>query len=388
MEKYIWQVDGWHGEAAPRFLWQTGQLDKQVHRLQTALSDFLPADAALIPDAQLQVHIDTLVQTAIRSSEIEGEVLDARSVRSSVVNKLGLDNAGVADNGTAQTDALAELLITATTQLEQPVTMAMLCEWQAALFINPDPLLSINIGSLRGDGPMQVVSGRIDRPRVHFEAPPGNLLEAELKRFLHWFNHPPADLNHYLRAAITHLWFVTLHPFDDGNGRVTRALADRALAQAEKNSVRFYSHSAAIMARRSEYYSLLEKTQKGTLEITGWLQWFLATLIDAVELSRIRFEQVLYKTRFWQRHAQTVLNEREIKVLNRLIDNRGEEFIEGISASKYRSVTRVSKATATRELADLLRKECLVKLPGGGRSTRYQLVEIGSDTSELKSGGE
>jgi Fic family protein len=376
MAKYIWQLDGWQGVGSPQFVWQAVPLEPLVVQLQNALNEFPPPDAGLVPDAQIQVHIDTLVQTAIRSSEIEGEVLDARSVRSSVVNKLGLESAGVSDPGTAQTDALAELLIAATTQLSDPVTLSMLCEWQAALFVNPNPLLTINVGSLRGDEPMQVVSGRIDRPVVHFEAPPGSTLEAELERFLRWFNNPPADLNSYVRAAITHLWFVTLHPFDDGNGRVTRALADRALAQAENNQIRFYSHSAAIMARRNEYYSLLEKTQKGTLEITDWVKWFLTTLIESVALSKTRFDQVLYKTRFWQRHAQTVLNEREVKVLNRLLVSRGEEFIDGINASKYRSLAKVSKATATRELADLVKKECLVKLPGGGRSTRYGLVVI------------
>ena len=183
----------------------------------------------------------------------------------------------------------------------------------------------------------------------------------------------------HLRPYIStdpHLWFVTIHPFDDGNGRVTRALADRALAQAENNSVRFYSHSAAIMVKRSEYYTLLEKTQQGTLEITEWIHWFLATLIDAVVLSRTRFEQVLYKTRFWQKHAQTILNEREVKVLNRLLDAHGEEFTEGINATKYRSLAKVSKATATRELADLVKKGCLAKLPRGGRSTRYALASL------------
>ena len=394
MNKYIWQLDGWHHPPAPHFRWNASVLEPRITELQIALDDLLPSDLAPVPDAQMQVQIDTLVQTALRSSEIEGEALDARSVRSSVVNKLGLDSAGIAntsvDAGTVQTDALAELLIRATTQLELPLTQDMLCDWQAALFVTEEtargsttansktagstPTGSINIGSLRGEGPMQVVSGRIDRPRVHFEAPPGDILEAELARFLQWFNHPPSDLNPYLRAAITHLWFVTLHPFDDGNGRVTRALADRALAQADNNSIRFYSHSAAIMAKRNEYYSLLEKTQKGTLEITEWLSWFLATIVDAIALSKTRFEQVIIKTRFWQRHAQTVLNEREIKVLNRLLDSYGEEFANGINASKYRSLGKVSKAT--RELADLVNKGCLVKLPGGGRSTRYRLAEL------------
>jgi len=376
MEKYIWQLDDWNGAPAPHFRWQSAPLEKLVSQFQRELNKFLPSDAALMPDAEMQIHIDTLVQTALRSSEIEGEVLDARSVRSSVVNKLGLESAGAVNNGTAQTDALAELLITATTGLDQPVTLAMLCEWQAALFITPDPLQPINIGSLRGNEPMQVVSGRMDRPKLHFEAPPRDSLDTEINRFLNWFNHPPENLDPYIRAAITHLWFVTLHPFDDGNGRVTRALSDRALAQAENNAIRFYSHSASIMAERNTYYTLLEKTQKGTLEITEWLQWFLSTLLEAVALSRMRFEQVLFKTRFWQHHAQTVLNERQIKVLNRLLDTHEEEFVDGINASKYRSLGKVSKATATRELSDLLKKGCLQKMPGGGRSTRYELAAI------------
>lgn len=376
MDQYIWQKKAWQDGSAPQFRWQTGTIDRQIRRLQLSLADFPSRDTGLIPDAQMQLHIDALVQTALRSSEIEGEVLDARSVRSSVVKKLGLENAGAPEMATPQTDALAELLVTATSNLNQPITQTMLGEWQAALFANPNPLLTINIGQLRGNEPMQVLSGRIDRPRVHFEAPPRGILESELTRFLQWFNHPPENLNGYIRAAITHLWFITLHPFDDGNGRVTRALADRALAQAENSTIRFYSHSAAIMARRGEYYELLEATQKGSLEISEWLHWFITTLTDAITLSKKRYDAVLYKARFWQRHAQTVLNSRQIKVLNRLLDHHGEEFNDGINATKYRSIGKVSKATATRELTDLVNKSCLTKLPGGGRSTRYSLPDL------------
>jgi Fic family protein len=376
MHTYIWQREDWHHQPAPWFTWQQSAIQPQLEALQTSLAELLPIGATLDPDAQMQIRIDTLVQSALRTSEIEGERLDAQSVRSSVVNKLGLQTAGVTDKGTVQTDALVNLLVTATTQLDQPIALATLCEWQAALFVNPSPLLSIKVGRLRGEGPMQVVSGRIDRPTVHFEAPPGSVLEPELTRFLQWFNHPPDELNPYLRAAIAHLWLITLHPFDDGNGRVTRALSDRALAQAENNTIRFYAHSAAIMARRADYYTLLEKTQKGTLEITEWIHWFLETVVDAIALSKTRFEQVIYKTRFWQRHAQTVLNEREIKVLNRLLDSHQEEFTDGINASKYRSLAKVSKATATRELTSLVQKGCLEKLPAGGRSTRYRLVDL------------
>ena len=373
MSTFIWQLEDWGLGAAPLFSWQDDSIEQKIVELEQSLFEFIPQESGFPGDAEVQVRIDALVQNAIRSSEIEGEVLDARSVRSSVVNKLGLETGGLQAVGTKQTDALADLLVNATSELDQPVTLEMLCDWQSALFIEPDPLTEINIGKLRGDQPMQVVSGRIDRPTVHFEAPPRAQLDKELDRFLDWFNQPPVDLNPYIRAAITHLWFVTLHPFDDGNGRVTRALADRALAQAEKNSIRFYSHSAAIMAKRNDYYELLEQTQKGTLDITNWNNWFLTTLIDAVALSRKGLEQIVNKTRFWQRHAQTVLNEREIKVLNRLLDSHGDEFIDGINASKYRSLTKVSRATATRELTGLVQKGCLVKLLGGGRSTRYQL---------------
>ncbi|MFK8083841.1 MAG: Fic family protein, partial [Granulosicoccus sp.] len=177
-----------------------------------------------------------------------------------------------------------------------------------------------------------------------------------------------------VRAAVSHLWLITLHPFDDGNGRVARAVTDRALAQAEHNSIRFYSLSAAIMARRREYYEQLEQAQKGDLDITAWILWFLSVFDDAITGGLQRFERVLSETRFWQQHAQTVLSERQIKVLNRLLDHQGEEFLEGLNASKYRALAKVSKATATRELADLVHKGCLAKLPGGGRSTRYALA--------------
>lgn len=320
---------------------------------------------------------------ALRTSEIEGEELDAASVRSSVVRQLGLEQAGFIDGGTGftgtpQTEALVKVLIDATSNIEQPLSLNTLFQWQAALF--PDALQQqtlhtpVLIGQLRGDAPMQVISGRLDNPTVHFEAPPRQGLENELQRFTQWFNQPPAEIDPVVRAAVSHLWLITLHPFDDGNGRVARAVTDRALAQAEHNSIRFYSLSAAIMARRREYYEQLEQAQKGDLDITAWILWFLSVFDDAITGGLQRFERVLSETRFWQQHAQTVLSERQIKVLNRLLDHQGEEFLEGLNASKYRALAKVSKATATRELADLVHKGCLAKLPGGGRSTRYALA--------------
>ena len=311
--------------------------------------------------ADLEVEMDALIQNAIRTSEIEGEHLDAGSVRSSVARQLGLERAGVSARPTPETESLVALLLEATHQPDAPLDVARLCQWQAMLFprdANMHP--NIRVGGLRGEQPMQ----------VHFEAPPRTVLDSELDRFLTWFNNPPPELDALLRAGMAHLWLITLHPFDDGNGRVTRAVTDRALAQAEGHSVRFYSLSAAIMARRAGYYEHLEKTQRGELDITDWLEWFLDALEEALRQALLRVDRVLSKTKFWQRHASTVLNERQIKVLNRLLDTAGEEFAQGINARKYQALAKVSKATATRDLAELVEKGCLEKLPGGGRSTR------------------
>lgn len=380
---YIWQQAQWHQAspqlgAAPAFSWQADRLKPSLDRVRLLQGRLLGVSESVTQE-QREAQLDTLVQNVLRTSEIEGEVLNAQSVRSSVIRQLGLDQAGFVPSRqhreTPQTSALVELLIEATSQYSQPLTFKALCQWQAALFPEPPRYQNLIIGDLRGQAPMQVISGRMDNPTVHFEAPPRQGLEQELQRFIDWFNQPIERLDPLLRAGIAHLWLVTLHPFDDGNGRVTRAVTDRALAQAEYQSIRFYSLSAAILARRKEYYDILEQSQKGTMDITPWLQWFLSVLEDAINQGLQRFQRVLNKARFWQRHAQTVLSERQIKVLNRLLDTQGEEFTQGINASKYMSLAKISKATATRELADLVAKNCLSKLPGGGRSTRYTIVQ-------------
>jgi Fic family protein len=368
---YIWQQSDW-----PRFRWDEAALKPRLDAVRLLQGRLLGQADAVPDDAELEAEMDTLIQNAIRTSEIEGEHLDAGSVRSSVARQLGLNRAGLG-RGTVQSDALVGLLLEATRQPEQGLTQDRLCQWQAALFPDGPGLLNeIRIGELRGEQPMRVVSGRVDRPRVHFEAPPRKGLEAELEEFLQWFNHSPANLDPLLRAGVAHLWFETLHPFDDGNGRVGRAVTDRALAQAEGRSVRFYSLSAAFMARRNEYYDALENAQRGELDITAWLEWFLDALRTALDQALDRIARVLAKTKFWQRHATTILNERQIKLLNRLLDNAGEEFTDGISARKYQSMTGVSKATATRDLTDLAEKGCLKQLPGGGRSTRYVVQDL------------
>jgi len=357
-------------------------LRPQLERLSALQASLLGQSAERLPDEGLQAHLDALVQSALRTSEIEGESLNVGSLRSSVVRKLGLQQAGFvaglkAAPATVQTESLIDLLVEATTEWREPLSLPVLLQWQASLFTEPSLLHEVRTGVLRGSEPMQVVSGRIDSPTVHFEAPPRAQLEQELARFIHWFNHIPSSLDPMLRAGIAHLWLVTLHPFDDGNGRVTRAVTDRALAQAEANSVRFYSLSAAIMARRSEYYTELEAAQKGTLDITAWLSWFLSVLDDALVQGQTRFARLLSKTQFWQRHGQTALSTRQIKVLNRLLDGLGEEFQRGINASQYKGIAGVSKATATRDLSELVSKGCILALPGGGRSSRYGLALVG-----------
>ena len=391
---YIWQQPEWNplrgkgqsNSLPPAFIWQIAELQAQLNKIRLLQGRLLGQSDLVMPDADQQAHMDALIQSALKTSEIEGEILNLGSVRSSVARKLGLENAGFVTDlkdppGTPQTKALVNLLLEATQVSGEggQITQHTLCQWQAALFAEPPLLSEIRIGELRGQHPMQVVSGRVDRPIVHFEAPPREQLDQELERFIHWFNHPPDELDLLLRAGIAHLWLITLHPFDDGNGRVCRAVTDRALAQAERSSIRFYSLSAAIMARRNEYYDQLERTQKGDLDITPWLSWFLFVLEDALNQGLARFQRVVDKTRFWQRHSQTVLSERQIKVLNRLLDGLGEEFQQGINASKYMSLAKVSKATATRELTDLLQKQCLIKLAGGGRSTRYMVNVASTD---------
>jgi Fic family protein len=282
------------------------------------------------------------------------------------------------DNVSQRSEGLAQLMLDATRRFAEPLSSERLLEWHKWLFPDQDTELtsrSLRVGALRGDEPMQVVSGRIDRPTVHFEAPPREGLEDQLEQFLQWFEasqHQTA-LDPMLRAGIAHFWFVTLHPFDDGNGRLTRTITDLALAQGEAQAIRFYAMSASILDDRSGYYRVLESSQKASLDITDWLMWFLQTLLRSLQQAITRIESVLGKTRFWQAHRESGLSVEQVKVLNRLLDGGERGFELGISAGQYQTVAKVSKATATRHLAELLEKECLQRLPGGGRSTRYQI---------------
>jgi Fic family protein len=328
-------------------------------------------------EADARAALDTLLQNIVTSSAIEGERLNVASVRSSLARRLGVDDPG--GSFSPQSEGLAELMLDATLKPDLPLDAQRLFQWHRWLF--PDPEISLTTlrpGQWRGVEPMQVVSGRIDRPRVHFEAPPRERLEREVERFLEWFEcsrHDPG-LDPLVRAGLAHFWFVTLHPFEDGNGRIARAIADRALAQADRQGIRLYAMSAAILERRDDYYRCLEESQRGTLDMTGWLTWFLETLDTTLLNVLDQVERTLVKARFWQRFKAAGLLPEQIKVLNRLLDGGERGFEQGISASQYQKVAKVSKATATRHLAGLVEKGCLERLPAGGRSTRYQIPEL------------
>ncbi len=372
----------------PRWIWQHPewpQLHWQAERLAPLLRDCTQAQGRLLGMAGVaggefaaQGELDTLLQNIVTSSAIEGETLNVGSVRSSLARRLGLEADG-SERTSPRSEGLAELMLDATRHFDQPLSLERLLHWHRLLFPEQEHDLlprRIRVGALRGDEPMQVVSGRIDRPTVHFEAPPRDGLEQQLGAFLDWFEASRRDtaLDPLLRAGIAHFWFVTLHPFDDGNGRLTRAITDLALAQAEQQALRFYAMSASILDDRRGYYRILESSQKATPDITDWLEWFLHTLLCSLQQALARIERVLAKARFWQRHRQQALSAEQIKVLNRLLDGGERGFEDGISAAQYQAVAKVSKATATRHLADLLEKGCLTRLPGGGRSTRYRIA--------------
>lgn len=363
---WIWQQDDW-----PNFTWDKSLIEPLLRQTRLNQGMLLGKVTSQSLDHQ-QSMLDTLLANIVHSSAIEGEKLNAFSVRSSLANKLGLTESHPFPT-TAQSDGLAENMLDAVENRDTPLTLARILHWHRRLF--PDGYTLFNPvvgGQLRGDVPMQVVSGRIDNPKVHFTAPDRARLDTELNRFVSWFNHSQADtaLDPLLRAAISHLWFVTLHPLADGNGRITRLITDLALAQAEQQSVRFYAMSVGILAKRNSYYEILEQSQKGSLDITLWLGWFLDTLNETFAGVITEIEQILFKTNFWRRVDQTQLSSEQVKVLNSMLDG---DFSEGISTSQYHKVAKVSKPTATRHLSTLVSLGCLIRSDAGGRSTRYLL---------------
>ncbi|VEF13074.1 filamentation induced by cAMP protein Fic [Pseudomonas fluorescens] len=369
---WIWQQPDW-----PDFNWQAERLAPLLRECVQTQGRLMGMASSASDSISAQSELDALLQNIVTSSAIEGEQLNVGSVRSSLARRLGLERVD-SESVSQRSEGLAQLLLDATHGFDKPLTLARLLEWHTWLFPAEEATFSARpmfVGSLRGDEPMQVVSGRLDRPTVHFEAPPRQGLEQQLERFLSWFetSRDQLSLDPLLRAGIAHFWFVTLHPFDDGNGRLTRTITDLALAQGEAQAIRFYAMSTSILEDRAGYYRILESSQRATLDITEWLSWFLQTLLRSLQQAITRIDSVLGKTRFWQAHRESDLSTEQIKVLNRLLDGGERGFEQGVSAGQYQAVAKVSKATATRHLAQLLEKGCLQRLPGGGRSTRYKI---------------
>ena len=362
---YIWQLPDW-----PQWRYDLGALAGSLAEVSRAQGLLLGRLADIGMGLRDQASLSALTEDVIKTSEIEGERLDAASVRSSIARRLGVDIGALAPVD-RHVDGLVEMVLDATGRCDAPLTRKRLLGWHAAIFpTGYSGVARVRVGAFRDDanGAMQVVSGPVHRQQVHFEAPPAACLAAELKRFLDWLNGDTGT-SPLLKAGLAHLWFVTLHPFDDGNGRIGRAVGDLLLARAENSPQRFYSLSAQIQRERRDYYDILERTQKGTLDVTPWLNWFLDALHRAVNSAQFALDAVLVKTRFWQRWAATPMNARQVNLVNRLLDG----FDGKLTSSKWAILAKCSPDTALRDIQELIALGVLRKTAGGGRSTGYEL---------------
>jgi Fic family protein len=369
MATYIHELPNW-----PAFRWDAERLSEKLasvrHRQGRLLGRMEGTGLKLRAEANLQ----TLTEEVVKSSEIEGDILNKDQVRSSLARRLGVD-VGALGAVDRRVECVVEMILDATEDYREPLTADRLFRWHADLFpTGRSGILKITTGNWRTaqSGPMQVVSGREGRQRVHFEAPVAARLEQEMAVFLDWFNRGPENLDPVIKAGVAHLWFVTIHPFEDGNGRIARAITDQQLARSEQSAQRFYSMSAQIRQERKAYYDILETTQKGDLDITSWLEWFLDCLGRAIDGAEAILGSVLLKSKFWQRHGGDAFNERQRKMLNRVLDG----FEGKLTSSRWAAIAKCSQDTALRDIDDLLARNILVKGPAGSRSTSYSLAEI------------
>lgn len=374
MPRYIHELPNW-----PAFRWDAEALAPALAAVHEQQGRLLGRMAAVGFDLRTEADYQTMTADVLRTSEIEGEVLDPAQVRSSLAKRLGLDVSGT-PSVDRHVDGVVEMLLDATRNCRDKLTLDRLYGWHSALFpTGRSGMLKVLVGQLRDDstGPMQVVSGPMGREKVHYQAPAAKRLKKEMAAFLKWVNTGPkagagakATLDPLVKAGLGHFWFVTLHPFEDGNGRMARAVADLLLARADGSPQRFYSMSAQIRNERKKYYDILERTQRGSMDVTEWLAWFLACLGRAMAASEGMLADVLNKHRFWQKHATTVLNPRQVKVLTKLFAG----FEGHLTSSKYAKLARTSQDTASRDILDLVAKKVLKKGKAGGRSTHYVLV--------------
>ena len=368
MAQYIYHLAAW-----PDFTWDQNALTTPLSEIRFRQGLLLGQMKNLGFSDLQEAQVDTLTLDVVKSSEIEGVNLNLNQVRSSIAKRLGVDIGG-AIPANRNVEGIVAMTIDATQNYDKPLTKDRLCTWQAKLFPSGKSGLSeITVGNWRDDarGPMQVVSGPYGREQVHYEAPSASLLEKEMSQFLQWANE--SDGTHpLLRAALVHLWFVTIHPFEDGNGRIARAIADWALARADNHSQRFFSMSAQIRREREDYYDILEIIQAGTLDITQWMTWFLGCLGRAVDEAESQLATVLHKARFWHKHAGKPLNDRQQLLINKLLNG----FHGKLTSTKWAKIAKCSQDTAIRDIRDLIAHDMLHQDPGGGRNTSYSLTDL------------
>jgi len=375
MPKYIHELLNW-----PKFTWNSEGLAKKLAAVRHRQGRLIGRMQALGFPLRAEAVLQTLTEDVLKSSEIEGEIFDREQVRSSIARRLGMD-AGALPPADRNVEGVVEMMLDATQKFKEPLTAERLFGWHAALFpTGRSGMTKIIVGAWRDEksGPMQVVSGAYGHEKMHYEAPVAGKLDAEMKTFLDWFNGKD-DTDLVIKAALAHFWFVTIHPFDDGNGRIARAIADMSLARSEDSSQRFYSMSAQIRQERKSYYDILEATQKGNLNITPWLQWFLACLDRAFDGAEKILAAVFQKAEFWKKHAAVPFNERQRDMVNRLLDG----FEGNLTSTKWAQIEKCSPDTALRDINELVERNILKKDAGGGRSTSYSLAdETGSDGLE------
>lgn len=363
---YIWEQIDW-----PSLTWDTTALSPLLTTVSRAQGRLLGRMECLGFDLRAEAYLRTLTEDVVQSSDIEGEKLDIEQVRSSIARRLGVSIGGSVP-ADRDVEGVVEMMLDATGNFAAPLTEDRLFGWHAALFpTRRSGMFKINVGDWRDDsnGPMQVVSGPVGKQDVHYQAPPAKRLPTEVAAFLKWFESEKKT-DPLLAAGLAHLWFVTLHPFDDGNGRIARAIADMALARCEQTDQRFYSMSAQIRIERDVYYDILKATQRRSCDVTAWQTWFLKCLLRAIEGAHTTLTTVLAKARFWDRFAKAPLNERQIKVLNRMVDG----FEGKLTTSKWAKLAKCSQDTAYRDILDLIERGALQRGPGGGRSTSYSII--------------
>jgi Fic family protein len=358
---YIHELKDW-----PNFLWDQKKLSELLIELRHLQGRLIGGMESIGFHARDETVLQALTQDVVKSSEIEGEILDQTLVRSSVARHLGMKTTGLDKTG-RNVEGVVEMMLDATQNFAHPLTKERLFDWHTSLFPKEN---KIRVGAWR-TGVVRVVSGRMDKEEtVHFEAPPAERVDREMELFLDWFNQEtPMDL--VLKAAIAHFWFITIHPFDDRNGRIARAIGDLMLARSEKSSRRFYSLSAQIQKERKGYYAILEQTQKGNLDITRWVEWFFNCLKRAIEEALSVLEAIRCKSQFWEAVAEVSLNERQRKIINRMLDG----FEGKLTSSKWAKITKCSQDTAYRDILDLVDKGILEKNPEGGRNTSYSIKQ-------------